>query len=176
MKEDLKRELELPEGVTASLEGEILVVKGPQGENRRNFVYPTLKLNVEQGKVTLSSAKATKREKRMIGTYSAHIKNMVKGVQEKFGYELKVCSGHFPMNVTVSGNKFVIKNFLGEKHPREIEFPKDVEVKVNGDIVEVKSCSRELAGQVAARIEQMCRITDRDRRIFQDGVYIIKKP
>ncbi|MFH1396519.1 MAG: 50S ribosomal protein L6 [archaeon] len=176
MKETLKKELELPEGVTASLDGKVLIVKGPKGENQRDFAHPRLEVTIEGNKIMLNTINATKREKKIIGTYAAHINNLIRGVQEKFGYDLKICSGHFPMNVSVSGSKFIIKNFLGEKHPREIQFPQEVQVKVNGEIVEVKSCSRELAGQVAAKIEQMCRITNRDRRIFQDGVYITKKP
>jgi len=176
MKENLKKEIELPEGVTASLTGKTLAVKGPKGENQRDFAHPSIEVVVEGNKILLNAVNATKREKKMLGTYTAHIKNLVKGVQEKFEYKLKICSGHFPMNVSVSGNKFIIKNFLGEKHPREIMFPQEVEVKVNGEIIEVKSCSRELSGQIVGRIEQMCRITDKDIRIFQDGVYIIKKP
>ena len=48
-------------------------------------------------------------------------------------------------------------------------------MKVDGDLVTVQSTSKELAGQTAADIEQLCRVTGRDRRIFQDGIWIIEK-
>jgi ribosomal protein L6P/L9E len=101
---------------------------------------------------------------------------MVVGVKEMHHYKLKICSGHFPMNVAVVGNEFVIKNFFGETVPRKIQIPKGVEVKVNGNDVSVASADLELAGMTASRMENMCRITNRDIRRFQDGCYITEKP
>ena len=175
MKENIKKEIEVPEGVTVNINGKHLTVKGPQGENERYFSYPTISLIHENNKIIISAEKASKREKRMIGTYEAHINNMIKGIQETFFYKLKICSGHFPMNVSVSGSELIVKNFLGEKHPRKISFPDKVKVKVNGTDVEIESCCKELAGQIAAKIEQLCRITNKDIRIFQDGLYITEK-
>ena len=175
MKANIKVEIELPEGVTAVIVDGVLTVKGKEGENVRDFTYPTVSTKVENGKIVLSSDDATKREKKMIGTFNSHIKNLVSGVLEKFVYKLKICSGHFPMNVSVSGNKIIVKNFLGEKHPREYEFPQGVEIKVNGTEIEIKSCSKELAGRAASAIEKLCNITNRDRRIFQDGIWMIVK-
>ncbi len=175
MKENIQKELALPQGVTATYVAGQLTVKGPKGEVSRSLSYPTIVLAVEDGKVVLSSPKATKREKRMIGTFESHIKNMIKGVQEMFEYKLKICSGHFPMNVAVSGNKLTVKNFLGEKHPRNLSFDAQAKVKVNGTEISVSACSKELAGQVSASIEQLCRITNKDVRIFQDGIWITHK-
>lgn len=175
MKADLKNEIELSEGVTAQLNDTILVVKGPKGEVSRDFIHPKVKVTVEGNKIVLFAAKATKSEKTVLGTLSAHIKNMVAGVQEPFTYKIKICSGHFPMNVSVSGNDLVIKNFLGESVPRKVELVQGTEVKVNGDEIVITSCDKELAGQMAGRVENACRITNRDTRIFQDGCYIIHK-
>jgi large subunit ribosomal protein L6 len=100
---------------------------------------------------------------------------MIKGATEGHVYKLKVCSGHFPMNVAVAGKDFVVKNFLGEKKPRQVAIKEGVDVKVEGEIVTVESCDKELAGQTAADIETLTRITNRDLRIFQDGIYITEK-
>ncbi len=175
MREDITKELTVPEGVTVSYVDGVLTVKGSQGEVSKDLFFPTIELKSEAGKIVLTAKNGSKREKRMVGTFQAHIKNMFKGVQEKFQYKLKICSGHFPMNVAVSGNNFSVKNFLGEKHPRVFEIPQGVAVKVNGSDVEVVGCSKEATGQTAAKIEQLCKITNKDLRIFQDGIYITQK-
>jgi len=68
--------------------------------------------------LSISSKNATKRQSRMIGTITAHLTNMVKGVKDGFEYKLEICNVHFPMNVKVVGSKVIIKSFLGEKTPR----------------------------------------------------------
>jgi len=175
MKEDLTREIVLEKGVSATLVNDVLKVKGPKGEVERGFVHPRVKITLDGNKVMLKAIKGTKREKTMIGSFEAHIVNMVKGVVEPHVYVLKICSGHFPMTVTVSGQELSIKNFLGEAVARKVELIKGVDVKVNGVEITVSSVDKEAAGLVAARIENVCRITNRDRRIFQDGCYMIKK-
>ncbi len=165
----------MPAGVSAQLRGASLKVKGPKGEAERVFLHPKLNLSLEGNKIVLEAPKGTKREKKMVGSFSSHIKNIIKGVQEPHFYKLKVCSGHFPMNVSVSGQEFVIKNFLGESVPRKVLLPKGVEVKVSGTDITVSGADKELAGQAAAKIESLCRITNRDIRIFQDGCHITHK-
>ena len=175
MKNDLKVEIATGEKVQAEVVGTILKVKGPKGEVERNFAHPKIKVAVASGKVIISSSKATKKEKKILGAFEAHIQNMVNGVAEPFVYKLKICSGHFPMSVSVSGREVVIKNFLGETVPRRVGFSAGVDVKINGTEIIVTGADRELAGQTAAKIENLCRITNRDRRIFQDGCYITHK-
>jgi len=174
MKLDLKEECELGQDVTASLNGRDLTIKGPKGEVTRTFLHPRVLISVGNS-VVVESAKATKREKKMVASYTAHIKNMIKGVQEPFVYILKICSGHFPMNVSVSGDDFTVKNFLGESVPRKIKLLPGSSVKVDGTKITVCRVNKEIAGQNSARIENLCKITDRDLRIFQDGIYITEK-
>jgi large subunit ribosomal protein L6 len=175
MREDIKTEIELKEGVTASLDNSLISIKGPKGEVKRDFLHPKVKLSLDGKKVVLESIKSSKREKMIVGSFSAHIKNIISGVLEPHIYKLKICSGHFPMNVSVSGKDFVIKNFLGESVPRKLKLIDGADVKVDGTEIIVTSANKEIAGQTAASIESLCRITNRDLRIFQDGVYIIHK-
>ena len=100
---------------------------------------------------------------------------MIKGVQQPYTYRLKICSGHFPMNVSISGDQFIVKNFLGEKSPRTLKLKKGATVKVEGDQILVESCSKELAGQQASDIELLTAKRNRDLRVFQDGIYMIEK-
>ena len=175
MKGEIQKEIAFPSGVTVQLEGSMLTVKGPKGTVQRNFLYPKVMLRAESGKVFLAVAKGTKREKKVVGSFASHIRNMVQGVQQVHEYKLKVCSGHFPMNVSISGRDFIIKNFLGEAVPRRVTLPQGADVKVQGEEVVITSVDKELAGRVAGLIERLCRITNRDLRIFQDGCYITHK-
>lgn len=171
---ELKEEIEAKD-VEVKLEGTMLTLKGKKGEVSRNIQWKNVELKVEGNNIVVSAKNATKKEKRMIYTFCSHITNMIKGIQEGHNYKLKICASHFPMNVSVSGNELIVKNFLGEKFPRKIKIKEGVKVKVEGDLIEVDSVSKELAGQTAADIEQLTKVRNRDIRIFQDGIYIINK-
>jgi large subunit ribosomal protein L6 len=175
MKKPFEQTIEIPEGIEISLDDSVLKIKGPEGENSREFKLGKIKFEIKDNKITLNDKKATKREKKMINTTASHIQNMIKGVQEKFVYTLKVASSHFPMTVKLEGDKAEIKNFLGEKISRYCSIPKGAEVEVKKNDITVKSVDKEIAGQAAANFEKATRISNRDRRIFQDGVYITNK-
>ncbi len=175
MKEKLKEGIELPESVSAQQQGSSITIQGKKSSVARIFIHPGIQLQVEKQRITLTAPLATKREKKQLHTFVAHLKNMIKGVQEPHHYTLKICSGHFPMNVSISGREFVVKNFLGESVPRKVTLPEGVEVKITGTEIDVRSPDKEAAGLAAARMERLCRITNRDIRVFQDGCYILQK-
>ncbi len=174
-KERITKMIELPESVSASTNEGVLLITGPKGEAKREIKQRNVSIKIEDKRIVLESKAGKKEDKKMIGSLTAHIKNMIKGSTQNHVYTLKICSGHFPMNVSVSGNKFIIKNFLGEKIPRTINLKQNADIKVEGDLVYVTSISKETAGQVSADIEQLTRRPGYDTRIFQDGIYIINK-
>ncbi len=171
----LSMEIKLPEKVNAQLDKSILTLKGPKGEAKRDFSDKNIMIKCKDGVLSLKASKFNKVNKKFIKSYAAHIKNMMKGTLEGHKYILKVCSGHFPMNVSVSNNQIIVKNFLGEKVPRVLKLKPGAEVKVQGDLIVVESPSKEIAGQVSADIELLMRRTRYDRRVFQDGLWIISK-
>ncbi|MBU0894334.1 MAG: 50S ribosomal protein L6 [Nanoarchaeota archaeon] len=175
MKKKFYQEIEIPEGVEANLEDSTLIVKGPEGENKREFEMANLEFKKQENKILVGHKKTTKHEKKKINTIAAHIKNMIHGVQEKFEYKLKVCFSHFPMNVELKGNEVILKNFLGEKIPRKFKIPEGVEVKIDKEIITIISPNKELGGQAAANFETATKIRGRDKRVFQDGIYITNK-
>ncbi len=174
LKERLRKEISIPEGVEVSID-EVISVKKGNNEIKKRLYYPTIEIKKEGDKITLEPRKFSKREKKIINTFEAHIRNMIKGVQDPFVYKVKVCSSHFPMTVNVDGKKLVVKNFLGEKVPRVAVILDGVDVKVEGEVILINSPDKAMAGQTAANFEQSTRITNRDRRIFQDGLWIIQK-
>lgn len=174
-KKGFVEELEIPERIKVMLENNVIKVSGEKGEIEREFRCRNIRLSLENNKVIFRVDRCTRREKKLIGTIRAHIRNMFKGVKEGFCYKLKICSGHFPMNVSVENNEIVIKNFCGEKVPRKARVLDDVSVKVEGDIIFVEGCDKEKVGQTSANIEQATKIKNIDRRIFQSGIFLIEK-
>ncbi len=168
---------EAPNGVSLSYTQGTLTIKGPKGEVSKMMKSPQVAVKIEGNKISFTNirGKTTKREKKQIYAYLAHTENMAKGVQEPYVYKVKVCAGHFPINVALSGKTFSVKNFLGEKVPRVITLKDNVKVEIAGEIITITSCDVERAGQTAADLEQLTRVTNRDLRIFQDGLYIIEK-
>ena len=171
----MQKEIVLKENIEVKLDGRTLIIKGEKGELKRRFIYPGIKMSVKDNKIILSAENATKREKTMLGTFAAHIRNMIKGVLEGFVYKLKICSGHFPMSVLVEGQKVLVKNFLGERVPRKAKILPGAKVSVQGDIISVEGIDKEIVSQSASNIELACRVSNRDRRIFMDGVWLINK-
>ena len=175
MREKLSSEIEIPEGVEVKMNENTLTVKGPEGENSRDFKLGRLNLEIKDKKVIFQIEKGTKNDKRLMNTFTAHVNNLIKGVQEKFEYQVKICFGHFPFTVKQDGNRIIIKNFLGEKVDRFVKVPNGAELEIGKEIIKIKSVDKEIAGQAAANFEAATKIKGRDKRIFQDGVYIINK-
>jgi len=175
MRKELSQEIEVPEDVEVKIDGKNVLVKGPIGELKRELEFGKLEIIQEKGKLILRDKKATKTEKRMMNTIIAHLENMIQGTQEKFEYKLKICFGHFPFTVKIEGNKAIIKNFLGEKIQRESSIPEGAEMEIKKDIIIIKSLNKEIAGQTAANLEIATKVRGRDKRIFQDGIYIVEK-
>ena len=175
MKKELSQTIEIPEGVEVNLDGEVVEVKGTEGENKKEFDTTNLSFEKKENQIIIGNKKATKREKKKMNTLASHIKNMIAGVQKKFEYQLKICFSHFPITVELQDNEAIVKNFLGEKIPRKVKIIEGVEVKADKEMINVSSIDKELAGQVAANFEKATRVPMKDRRVFQDGIYIIDK-
>lgn len=171
----IREEIVLPEGVTASLSGSVLTLKGPKGETARKIAGQNVAIAVEGNRVSVWSENSSRREKKIIGSLRAHISNMVMGATEGHVYKLKVCFTHFPITVTVAGSQLFVKNFLGEKIPRKLTLPNGVSVKVEGSDVTVNSTDKDAAGKAAAGIEQITKRAGFDKRVFGDGIYITVK-
>ncbi|MAF35965.1 50S ribosomal protein L6 [archaeon] len=170
----LNKTITIPEKTTATLVDTTISIEGPKGKLEREFYYPSVSIKVADNTVAVSGP-GLKKAKRMMNTFTAHITNMIKGVNDGFHYQLKICAGHFPVNVTKEQSTIMIKNFLGEKIPRQAQIVEGVEVEIKEDLIDVTGISKEAVGQTAANLEQATKIRNRDRRRFQDGIFIIEK-
>jgi large subunit ribosomal protein L6 len=175
MKKKLERIIEIPSGIQISFNNEEFIIKSSGKEIKKKIELNGIKVVIENNLLKLSSDNATRRESKMIGTTWAHINNMIKGMNEEFVYKLEICNIHFPMNVKVEGDKIIIKSFLGEKVPRKAKIMPDTKVEIKGNLITVSSYNLEFAGQTASNIEKATKLVGRDRRVFQDGIFITEK-
>ena len=167
--------IRIPAGQTVKIAGDKIIVSGPKGTVERKFPIRNLNINVSGDTVQIAAMGKTAHHRMLEGTFNAHINNMLRGTQEPFVYKLKVTYVHFPMTVTIAGEKITVKNFLGAKRDKIAKIPAGVTVKLEGDIIAVSSPDIELAGKTVSRIEQTTRISNRDRRVFLDGIYLIER-
>ena len=176
MKEDLSEIIKVPDEVKVEVVDTTVHVSKAKEAVSRTFVIPRVKIVLNNKEIVLSAKKATKREKKLLYSTRAHIQNMILGVQQPYVYVLKVCSGHFPITVSLANGILSVKNFLGEKIARTTRILTSTVVNVEGSSITVTSADKEAAGRVASNIELMMKISKRDRRVFQDGIFITQKP
>jgi len=172
MKREIKEIIKIPEGVEVEVDGYTIKISkgGVTLEKKLPF-----KAKKENNEIVIGMAKSTKREKKLIKTASSHVRALFSGLGKKYSYKLQVCAVHFPITAQTSGNEVVIKNFLGEVKERRAKILPNVDVKVNKEIITVESFYKDSASQTAANIENATFIRARDRRVFQDGIYITEK-
>ncbi|MEM0331451.1 MAG: 50S ribosomal protein L6 [Archaeoglobaceae archaeon] len=173
--------VKIPEGVTVSIEGDSLKgycvkASGPVGQNEKLLKFKGVFIEKLDDKIRVYANSRKKTYKAMVGTFAGHIENLLKGVKEGFEYRLKVFYAHFPIKVRVEGKEIVIENFLGEKSPRRAKIVGRAKVEIKGQEIIVKGVDIDECGLTAANIERATRIRDKDPRVFQDGIYIVKKP
>ena len=172
---ELIHSINIPEGVSVDSSSSNVKVTGPRGEISRNFEHSAIKFKQSENQLNIIGNNLRKKEKALIGTWNAHLKNMVKGVDKGFLYEMKIVFAHFPMKVAVKGNIVTIDNFLGEKATRNSAIVGDVKVNVKGDAVTIEGNNIEEVGQTSGNLEKATIVKGRDTRVFQDGIYMISK-
>ncbi|WP_256402475.1 50S ribosomal protein L6 [Halorubrum salinum] len=169
-------EIEIPDDVSAETDHLELTVEGPNGSVTRRLWYPDVEVTVEDGVVVVASENEDAKTNATVGTFESHVANMIHGVTDGWEYTMEVYYAHFPMQVTVEGDEVVIENFLGERAQRRTPIRGDTDVQIDGETVTLSGSDKEAVGQTAADIEQLTKVTDKDTRVFQDGVYIVEKP
>ncbi|MEF8827653.1 MAG: 50S ribosomal protein L6 [Haloarcula sp.] len=168
--------LDIPDEVDAEMDRLDVTVDGPNGSVTRRLWYPDISVSVDDGQVVIESDADDAQTMSTLGTFESHVRNMFHGVTEGWEYEMEVFYSHFPMQVNAESDEIVIENFLGERAPRRTPIHGDTRVEIDEETVTLRGPDIEAVGQTAADIEQLTRVTDKDVRVFQDGVYITQKP
>ncbi len=168
--------IEVPQGVSVTIQGPVVTVKGPGATLTRDFSKTPVHLSLENNYVVVRALSKRRKHRANAGTVAAHIKNMIMGSQKPWKYKLKIVYAHFPMKVEVKGDKVVISNLRGAKTPIEVPIVPNTKVEVKGSDIIVTSHDKEAAGMMAGRLEMATKLPPSfDQRKFQDGIYIVEK-
>ena len=172
----MEKTVEIQSGIEAKLDGFRVSIKGSKGTLERDFdsaLYnKNLKMEMKDNLILISTKSDKRKIKSVVGTIASHIKNMMRGVTDGYTYKLKTVYMHFPFTVKVEGDRVVVANFLGEKSLRKAKIIGDTKVEIKGDVITVSGINKEDAGQTASNIEKATFVSARDRRIFQDGIFL----
>ncbi len=151
-----KLPIDIPAGVKVTVSAENNVaVKGPHGELSQ-LVDRDLTVGIEGNVLTVARSTDQKRHRALHGLYRALLHNMVVGVSQ--GYEIKMELVGVGYRAETQGQ--LIDLVLGYSHHTYLQLPPEVKVdaftdKRSNPIITLKSCDKQLIGQVAAKIRSL---------------------
>ena len=142
-----KLPIEVPTGVTITVDNDVITVVGAKGQ-LSEVLQKGLKISQEDGwlKVTRENEERETRSKH--GLMRTLINNMVNGVTKGFEKKLEINGVGFRANM--EGSK--LKMSLGYSHDIYFEAPEGVNIQVEQNIITVSGISKQKVGQVAAEI------------------------
>ncbi|MCM3598864.1 50S ribosomal protein L6 [Metabacillus idriensis] len=143
-----KKPLEIPAGVTVTINESTVTVKGPKGELTRTF-NSDINVKVEDNVLTVTRPSDQKEHRALHGTTRSLLGNMVEGVSKGFEKGLELVGVGY--RATKSGNKLVLA--VGYSHPVEIVPEQGIEIEVPSNTkVIVKGTDKERVGAIASNI------------------------
>ena len=151
-----KLPINIPAGVTVTLQDNVVSVKGPKGELSQ-AVDPSIIVSIEDNTIHFSidesSEVETKQKQAFHGLYRSLVNNMVVGVSTGYKKEMELIGVGFRVQNT--GN--LIEFSLGFTHPIFLELPKEIKVETKSErnknpYICLESCDKQLLGLVCAKI------------------------
>lgn len=143
------RILTIPEGVSVSVDGNIVTVKGPKGELSTE-INRNIAVEVEGNEVKVT--RKNDNFKNFHGTANANIKNMIIGVSE--GYEKKLESIGVGYRFALKGNELVVT--AGYSHPVNVAIPEGITLESPSNTeLTVKGIDKCKVGEFAANIRKI---------------------
>jgi large subunit ribosomal protein L6 len=146
-----KRPIDLPKGVSATVSGRNIEVKGPKGSLTKP-ITDTVSIKAEGGKLHVSSTAPGRDASRLQGLVRAIVAAAVKGVAD--GYEKILELKGTGYRVELKGTTLTFA--LGYSHPVVFPLPKGIAATIPGDskgtVLVLNGTDKELIGQTAAKI------------------------
>ena len=168
--------LEIPDGISVSLEDRIISVKGKLGTIKKDFTKLPAFLTIENNIVKIEPYGTRRKDFAISKTAQSIINNMIKGVQNGYKYRMKIVFAHFPITVKIKDGKVHVENFFCERKARISNIVGDsTKVAIEGDDIVITGPHLEHVSQTAANIELSTRVKNKDQRVFLDGVYVYSR-
>ncbi|WP_108861247.1 50S ribosomal protein L6 [Ruegeria sp. Alg231-54] len=167
-----KRPVELPSGVTASVSGQTIEVKGPKGA--RSFTATDdVTLSVEDNVVQINPRGMSKRARQQWGMSRTMVANLVTGVTEGFRKELEIQGVGY--RAQMQGN--TLKLNLGYSHDVDFVAPEGVTITApKQTVIIVEGNDQQQVGEVAAKIREWRRPEPyKGKGIRYKGEFIFRK-
>lgn len=146
-----KQPVQLPSGVSITLQGSHIEVKGPKGVLSRSL-HDHVKVSQEENRLLVTvSEPEQKRDRSLWGLSQRLIANMVTGVTKGFEKQLEV--NGIGYKVALAGKKLTFA--LGFSHPVEFNLPQEIDATVEKNIITIKGIDKHLVGEIAAQIRSL---------------------
>ena len=146
-----ERKLVIPDGVTVSVNGNVVDVKGPKGELNLEF-SKLVSVVVEDGVVLTKQIKPSKDANVMQGTTNSLISNMITGVSKSYDKGLEAVGVGYRFQV--SGNKITIN--AGYSHPVVMEAPKELSVTSESNTeITIHGIDKQKVSEFAANVRKV---------------------
>ena len=150
-----KAPIAIPAGVTVTVSGDTVTVKGPKGTLTQT-VNPDLHVAVEDGHVVVTRPSDDREHRAQHGLYRALIHNMVVGVSTGYRKEMELVGVGYRASATGQ----VLELSLGFSHAIYIKLPAEVKVEAKSErnknpLIILESDDKQLLGQVCAKIRSL---------------------
>lgn len=146
-----ERKISIPDGVTVSVNGNAVDVKGPKGELNYEF-SKLINVLVEDGIVLTKQIKPSQEANMMQGTTNSLISNMITGVSK--GYDKGLEAVGVGYRFQVSGNKITIS--AGYSHPVIMEAPEGLSVTSESNTeITIHGIDKQKVSEFAANVRKV---------------------
>ena len=146
-----KRPIPVPSGVTVTLDGNTVTVKGPRGTLSRTLPAE-IQVTQENGEIAVARPSEEPRHRALHGLTRTLVANMVDGVTKGFQKQLDIVGVGYRAETKPYGLLLA----LGYSHPIEYKAPEGIKLTAqNPTTVIVDGSSKEVVGQVAAEIRSL---------------------
>lgn len=142
-----KNPIKIPAGTDVSVGSGEVTVKG-KGGTLKKMVHPAVSIKVENGEVVVAPNRENKLSRALWGTYAAHVRNMIAGVNTPFVKKLQVEGIGY--RAELSGKQLKLQ--VGFSHPVFLQVPEGITMAVEKNIITVTGADKEQVGEFSAQI------------------------
>ncbi len=141
----------VPKGVTATVEGNTVHVKGPKGELERTL-HPDLTVSLKDGQIVVERPSDESNHKALHGLSRTLVANMIEGVTKGFRKELELIGVGYKADQRPYGLQLA----LGFSHPVKYEATKGIKLSApQPTSIVIEGANKEVVGQVAAELRSL---------------------